>query len=360
MASVPLLRRARKIGLLILYVVVLLEIGSRVYWAIKHDMPLLAGVNDWYDRFYEEMVTSGVREAELTADDGKFDIACLGGSALDRICRSTGEQMKRRFKAATGREVRVFNLSGPALSSYDSLNKYSKLLADKKFDLVVFYHAINETRMNNCPRRIFRDDYSHGVWYRKLQVMERQKVLIPWFTLPYTIRYSFLTLLGSKKLNCFVPRHRPNTSWIAEGGDIKTTRPFRSNLRGLIETAGRRGTPVLVMTFAWYVPEGYTLAGFEAKQLDYDKHVSPIEIWGKPEHVVRGIRAHNGVIRELAGGYDNVIFLDAERAIPKSGEYFNDICHLSEKGKALLVSLFVPKVTAFLGAGARPAERTPE
>ncbi len=322
-------------------------------------MPFFPGVDDWYGRFYEELKTSRVREAELTEDDGTFDVAMLGGSALQRITLSTTDELKTRLGAITGKEVHVFNLSRPALSSYDSLKKYDVVLSDKKFDLIVFYHAINETRMNNCPRDVFRDDYGHGVWYRKLQVMEEMQELMPYFVLPYTARYTFLGWLGSRKFRFFVPRHRPNKSWLAEGGDIKTAKPFRDNLRRLIEAARDRNTPVLLMTFAWYVPDYYTLAKFKAKQLDYDGHKSAIEIWGEKDHVIKGVEVHNEIIREFRSKYDHVIFFEAEKAIPKTGEYFHDICHLNEAGKLLFVEKFMPSVAAFLTKSAPAAATRP-
>ena len=48
------------------------------------------------------------------------------------------------------RNVRIFNLAMPAHTSRDSWLKYAAL-RDARFDLVIFYHGINEARVNNAP-----------------------------------------------------------------------------------------------------------------------------------------------------------------------------------------------------------------
>ena len=57
---------------------------------------------------------------------------------------------------------------------------------------------------------------------------------------------------------------------------------------------------MVLMTFAYYVAPGYSLAQFQARALDYADHVSAIEIWGDPQHVARSIDLHNAVVEELA------------------------------------------------------------
>jgi hypothetical protein len=88
------------------------------------------------------------------------------------------------------------------------------------------------------------------------------------------------------------------------------------------------------MTFAWHIPPDYTREKFESRRLDYGSglHELPAEVWGRPRHVAATIEAHNTAIRELAGRYDNVIFIDQQRLLPADGEHFSDPCHLTEAG----------------------------
>ena len=106
--------------------------------------------------------------------------------------------------------------------------------------------------------------------------------------------------------------------------------------RGLLDLAAQRGQPVVLMSYAWWVPDGYTLERFERRELDYAEHKHPIEIWGEPAHVVRALEAHDRVIRELAATRD-VRFVDTAAALAPGRAHFDDVCHLTRDGERLLV-----------------------
>ena len=107
-------------------------------------------------------------------------------------------------------------------------------------------------------------------------------------------------------------------------------------LEAILELADTSGTPILLMTFAYHVPKDYTFQRFVDGKLDYDPldyaTDLPIELWGIPENVVAGLRAHNEVIREVAASYNKVILVDQERLL-REGPLFIDICHLSVEGR---------------------------
>lgn len=334
-------------GLFLLYVLIIAEIGSRAYWKIKRDMPFFSGREDWYNRFYDEMKDSNVWTADLRPDNGYFDVLLLGGSALDRIHTALGkdsrviqERLEKFFikSGKPGKSVRIFNLANPGLTTRDSLIKY-RVLGDAKkhFDLVIVYHGINDTRLNNCPPEKFKDDYTHGGWYEQIRRMEAQVALLPFFTLPYTIQYTVIHIMSSKKLHYYVPRHKQNPDWVAHGADIKTGRPFRRNMQEILDLAAARSEPVLMMTFAWYVPEDYSITKCKGGQLDYAPSPAPsaVELWGSIEGVTKGLKVHNDIIRDLGDENEKMIFVDTERLIPRIGENFNDVCHLSAAGKKL-------------------------
>ena len=172
----PLRRRLLRSCLFLLYVLILAEVASRGYWAIKHrerDMPFFPGKRDWYDRFYEELRDSRVLEADLRPDDGHFDILMLGGSALDRFHHSLAAEsrvLQDDFRRITPMPVRVFNLAAPAMTTRESLIKY-RIAAEegKRFDLIIVYHGINDTRLNNVAAGGFKDDYTHSGFYKQFQ-----------------------------------------------------------------------------------------------------------------------------------------------------------------------------------------------
>ena len=53
--------------------------------------------------------------------------------------------------------------------TYDSLWKYRYWYDGYDFDLVMFYHGINDSRANNYPRDVFRDDYTQFSYYQRFQ-----------------------------------------------------------------------------------------------------------------------------------------------------------------------------------------------
>ncbi|MBN1943845.1 MAG: hypothetical protein JW849_11180 [Phycisphaerae bacterium] len=347
-------RRLLRWAAFVLYVLILSEVASRAYWSIKHrdrGMPFFPAWSDWVDRFYEEIRDSGVRDARPQPEDGFFDVLLLGGSAQDRVYDSLADAsggktvLQDRLGEIVSRPVRVFNLAHPGMTTRDSLLKYQMLTAEGlHFDLVVVYHGVNDVRMNNIAAEKFRDDYTHSGFYRQFRRLRDYQPMLPYFTLPYTIEYTAVHVLSSKKLGVYLPKHRPSEEQLSHGVEIKTDRTFRRNVEGILDLAKDRGEPVLLLTFAWYIPENYTKDKCKAGQLDYARSPRPslVEMWGSTDGVPKGIRAHNDVLRQLALEHPEAMFVDADLLIPKRGENFNDVCHLSEAGKVGLLDAFLP------------------
>ncbi len=256
----------------------------------------------------------------------------LGGSVLEYSAEALEQQLEEQHPGP----VRVFNLAREAHSTLDSYYKYRELdrrLGDRRFDLVVFYHGINELRANNTPPDDFRDDYSHYTWYASIAAVEAhpRRAL---FTLPFTVHYLGTLVEHRLGLTAEIPTSGPPPELTRHGSAIKTAEPFRRNLDQILELSDRRGEPVLLMSFAWFVPDGYSIQRFGARQLDYSAEELglPIEIWGRPEHVVAGIEAHNVILREAAQARPGMLFVDQEALMPRDGEHFGDICHFTELG----------------------------
>jgi len=350
-----LTKRLLKLLLYLVYLLVLAEIGSRAYWAIRHrdrGMPFFAGQRDWIDLFYNDFEDSGVWDADLRKDDEHFDVLFLGGSALDRVHLSLAKNssaLQSALAEIAGRPVRVFNMANPGMSSRDSLTKYKLLAeADKRFDLIVVYHAINDARMNCCPRTVFRNDYTHCKFNKQYDRMRAYGKLLRFLTFPYSIEYAAINILASKTLRfgIYLPRHRCPDIWIDEGTDIKTAEPFRANLQGIVDLARSRSEPVLIMTQCWYIPGDYSQEKLKSGKLDYAASLRPsaVELWGSVRSVSLGVTKHNEIIRDLARRNGDVLFVDADAMVPKEGRFFNDVCHLSEEGKLRLMESFLPKL----------------
>lgn len=330
-----LLRRLRFALFYAIFLLVLLELTCRVFWALS-GVPLVSCPNRLHDFFYPELAPLGARE--IRRGDGVFDILLLGGSVLDPRFHDIGGQLENDLAHATSEPVRVHVVARPSHTTLDSRYKY-RHLAQARFDLVILYHGINEARANNCPSEMFRDDYSHWGWCRLVNAYERggDRLLV----LPYTLYFVWIKAAGKLGLLALVPKHEPEAEWRRFGSDIKTERPFRANVQAIADIARERGDPLLLLTFAIHVPPGYTREKFEAGNVDYAEPGTsglPIELWGDPAAIRRAIDAHNRIVREIAATNEHVRLLDMARRIPAKGRFYEDVCHLSKEGSELFVA----------------------
>jgi GDSL-like Lipase/Acylhydrolase family len=275
-------------------------------------------------------------------------VLLLGGSVLHPAWGHVEQELRERLTVRLGRPVVTFNMAAIGHTSRDSLVKY-RALAGTRFDLVVFYHGINDARANNVPPDRFRADYSHYAWYAAGNALEACR---PWLVLPCTLR--FLAVRASDRLGLvdWVPTDAPRPDWVAYGADPKSAEAFAANLRGVLAMAGARHEPVLAMTFATWVPDDYSAAAFRARTLDYTLHLSPLEMWGAPANVLAAVARHNEVVRTVAAE-SGAPLVDQATAMPKGGRYFNDACHLTGAGSTAFVDGMLDPVVAMLAGGAR-------
>ena len=320
---------------------VILETICRTEWSLRSETPFFSP-NVYF--YYPEL--GPVQEADTDPDQG-MDVLLLGGSVLHEDWGTIPQALREKLTLAAGREVRVHNLAKPGHTSLDSFYKYRRL-EGKSFDLVLFYHGINELRLNNCPGGVFRPDYGHASWYRVINRFE-DRGRRPDLALLYALTYRFVRL-HEKVIapEAYVPRERPDPKAMRFGGEIKTVSSFRSNLEGILPLAGKRGEPVALLTFCYHLPQDYTLERFQAGTLDYCLHHCPVEIWGMPEHIRKGLDAHNRAIRDARGRFGgDVIFVDQALHMPRDKEHFNDICHLTHDGCAAFTENIVRAWKAF-------------
>ncbi len=326
-------------------------------------------------------------------DSSQINILILGGSAVaENFC-----QLKKRIeneKEISGRKVHVFNLARIAHNSFDSKIKF-KYLKHLGFDYVFVYDGINDTRTNNCPDDVFKEDYSHIHFYSQVNIFERHSE-INYFTLPFLLDYYWNELkikTGWKKIipkeylvmnekimppelvaqadtpgtegfkaRKIIKRYQDkimykyggnehdgfvfvtvDTLWWREGKKIKSAKSFNNNLFYIYQT--KPATTKLILTeYAWYQPEGYSLTKFLYEKMDYSEQHFPTEMYGKPEYVVQGLVTHNKIIDSFAKSNTDIVYFNFNDSIPHNGIYFNDICHLADSGQALLSSLIINKI----------------
>ena len=304
------------------------EVVSRAYWRLFYGVSVRDPGMILY-AYYPEMWH--VWNKKPAHDDDFFDILLLGGSALHPDWGSVEQQLMERLARSGHRNVRTFNLAVPAHTSRDSWLKYAAL-SDYRFELVMFYHAANEARTNNAPPEVFREDYSHYWWYEILNTLAPYHGSAS-FSLPYT--YHFLGVRAKQSIfpdHYILDKGAPREEWVEYGGNHRSVASFESNLRSIVDEASSRGDGMLLMTYAIYVPEDYSLEKFKEKRLDYVLHLSPLEIFGRPEFVIATVAAHNEVVYRMAVENEGALFVDQARLMGNSSDSFNDPFHFTTTG----------------------------
>ena len=335
-------------------VVTFVELSSRIFLKAQFGASLLDPGTSVH-RFYPQL--ANVDAIQLRSRDDSFDVLLLGASVIEQVVGP----LTKRIAKATSMPVNVANFAVSAHTSRDSLFKY-RHLAPAKFDLVVFYHAINDVRANNITESAYRDDYSHFAWYATINVFEDHQKTIPGaapLVMQLALREAKVRLGSIETL----PMTRVRTSDFQHGRRIKTGDAFRDNLEEILTLAHEAGSMVAVLTFASHIPADYSFERFRAGQLDYrtTNHTGlPVELWGAPRNVAAGIRVHNKVISEVAPKFDNALLIDQSRLIPADGRYFIDICHLSNEGIAVFVDNIMAAVTPLLVSAERRLAAAPD
>lgn len=315
------------------------ELGSRLFWNLRGGVPLTDPSRVLYSLY------PGLRKVDKLqprSDDRHFDVLFLGASTLHPDFGPIELMLKERLTRELRRPVRTFNLAEAGHMSRDSVLKY-RAVGPARFDLVVVYDNINETRANNCPPEVFRADYSHFGWYLSANAVAPSHGRARW-ALPMTCRFLVSVcqrLLWSKQM---VSRGDPRADWLPYGQTVRSADSLRANLAEIQELALAREEPLVLMKFANDFEPQYDRTKFKNLELDYCLHISPTEIWGPSDQVRNAVAVHNEVIVDMAQSHPEVIFVDQDAALGKTAVNFNDVCHLTAHGCEIFVDTLVDEL----------------
>jgi hypothetical protein len=343
---IPLMRRRKwRFVLIILFALAALtEIGSRMLWSLGNKNSHFFSRDTVLHTYYPGLAKRALSKLRKHADKN-FDILLLGGSVLTDSWTDVNSAIIRSLPSVDGREFRIHNLARSGHTSRDSLLKY-RLLDPHQFDLVVIYHGINEARTNNCPPDMFRDDYSHMEWYAEVNSVVSNRPASSYLTLLDSLHHLAVKIRGKINPKAYLPDVGILPDYVKFGAEIHSRAAFKSNLREILNLARERGDPVALVTFATFVPQDYSRQAFEAKELDYaygKRHVA-IELWGTPANVQAAVREHNEALGELHAEERSDFFVDMAKLLPQEGQYFSDICHLSDTGSARFADVLLEAV----------------
>jgi hypothetical protein len=342
--SIPPRRVALFLTFILFAALLVLETGARLFWVVK-GLGFFSCQRHIVRTYYPYLgkFRDGMRPADDRNPD-TIEVLILGGSVVNPVLGPIPTMLLEGLTNDLNVRVNISNLADAAHTSRDSLLKYTDL-EDKRFDLVLLYHGINELRANNCPPEMFRANYGHMSWYRRINAAaanDRTRLL----ALPITLRMAMIQLGELTKLIRVLPPDAGfNPEWSRYGRDVKSAASLRSNYEAIVDLAAARGERLVLMTYAYRQPADYTSEKFRARELGYGIHWFATEIWGDPAFIPAGLDAHNTVIRDLARELSGqVLFVDQQAAIPPDGELFFDICHLSTEGCRLFVDNLLPVV----------------
>lgn len=286
-----------------------------------------------YAHFYPQVQEVGSKEIRRGGECK--NILILGGSAVSSAWTHMESRLDSLLRRHYGPGVPlvIHNVAEAGHTSRDNWLKY-KLLDGKKFDLVIYYEAINDNRANNVPACGFRADYSHMRWYRDIYLLQSHPE-IDITVIPYVLHNVIGMLKDRLQHRIYISHGDVDPAFARYGSDVKTAASYRDNLEGIIRIAHTRGDQLLLVDYASFFPENVVLTGGEADRKHFagcNRFIAtPVVMWGRPENVRKGVGVHNRVLRELAGKY-HTLFLDMENRMPQDPALFCDVCHLTPAG----------------------------
>jgi len=334
-----------------LFIFLLFEVAFRLYLKKQYNVSFFRPDEKIY---YYYSVLQNINTKEISKDDKYLDVMLLGGSVMNWAFSDVSTLIPQELDPHTTEEIRIFHLSEPSHTSRDSRIKYD-LLKSKKSDIVILYNGANDFRANNAPDEMFKEDYSHYAWYEDINFILKRKEMKVTAT-PYVISRLTKRIIDKAIDRRYMPRggviEDEFKGYLEYGKKIKTDKTLKDNFRHIIQTAQKHNAPILVLTFAYHIPEGYTFEKYMDKQFDYVSEATsyPVEVWGKPEYVAKGIDVQNQAIRELVSeiNYDKLYFVDMANLLGKRIGDFSDVCHLSPKGSKKFVGHIMPVILKVL------------
>ena len=222
-------------------------------------------------------------------DSTKFRILVLSSSPL----MPNRNDFNSILSKSTGRsDAVIYNLSGIAKSGIQSAFEY-QLLRNIYFDEVIFYQGINDFK---------KDPAFHNT---DLLILEHPECFLT--TIPLALHYFALHHIPTPLRQYFVPKVA-----IVE------------SIQKMVEISKAKREPLILPTFAYW-PDTLNIPPERMRAQSYND----------PKVLQIKLDALNSFIRQLNSPY--LVKPDVEKIIPKSEEYFYDVCHFTKRGTELFI-----------------------
>ena len=285
------------------------------------------------------------REVPRRKSPSTFRIICVGGSTTENAYVDDDEtypaQLERMLqKQYPDTNVEVLNAGLSAYSTAHTLINFQLNLVELEPDLLIVYQAVNDLMPMAYDN--FWSDYRN--FYKGYHL--RRAVATDLRLDPQWPAWVLRTGLGQLAARA----RRGMMSWI---GDELPERPdqfvhrlppiilrvYDRNLRHLVELARAEGCEVCLATFAHTIRPGMSEEDMRRlRRFPWFHHLSP---WGVSE----AIDTMNGIVRGIHED-SHTLFVDHAALMPKSYEYFLDMCHKRAAGCRLMARHFADAIAA--------------
>lgn len=247
-------------------------------------------------------------DMDLSKDPGETRVLLLGGSTS--FSREYVYGVKSYLSALhPGRNIKVASCGRPRYTSYVNRVNLQKNLLVYRPDIIALYMGINDNIYNTFYWLTGMPDVGYFNW-RDFKSSILYKML----------KYH---LIDKRFLS------RPHF----EKDDLRSVPIFRENVSAIIDVARENRINVVLSTFAIALPsDDERIAALVKSQEKKMQH-----FWGDVSSTVAGVEEHDRATRELSRTY-GLPMADNHTLVPKSSEYFIDICHLTAPGIEILSS----------------------
>ena len=284
-------------------------------------------------------------EIEQPKPEGRFRIACLGGSTtyttkIHDYRFSYPYLLREELAQRTGAALDVINAGLAGWTSWESMINFQIRLLELEPDLIIVYHAVNDlhARLVWPPEAYQPDNSGHYARTRTAviipSVLERSTLLRMLLVRTGVLRSQYERIVSLLPQPDTYVADEFNEQWVqrtypqgvfleVSAEEILERNPpthFRRNIENIVLLARARGIEVVLATFA-HSPQ------FE--------NVS----WSASELHARGYEEMNAVIRSIAQEHGAHLF-DFASAFPDDPKYYADGIHVRIPGAQLKARLF--------------------
>lgn len=275
-------------------------------------------------------------------DPGTFRILCLGGSTTEELALPEDKRypavlediLRKRYPAA---KIEVFNGAKNWYTTKHSLISYITYYSDWKPDLIIVMHAINDLCRSFSPRDFAIGPYNslwahfYGPAINGARPPTFEEHLLGYFEVPLNAWYARYR---------FLEADYPLDTYVSFSA-------FKENLRKIVRYGRANSADIILVSQPSLYKEKM---GIEEKQALYfgrtiaNRRLNFMQTeYPSAESFCRAMKIFNEAARSVALS-EGALFVDADGAIEKNLDNFEDDAHYTQRGARLLAEAIAEKI----------------